>query len=282
MTRKSVPFGTPRKPEQNVDMAFATPRDLVSKLHMWFDKEHICVLTIGKTASSAIIQGFIDAGIPAYQAHTLHKAPQGYLFVDGLGEKPAQNIAFQIKTRCWLWLTSNRPKRFVTTFRDPFARNMSAFFEQSWKLGPKVEEMTTEDLIAYYEAHGPHDVTHNWFEQNMTRTFGLRVEDVDLINQPSQVLRRGNRAFLLMKYEDQSGWEAALSDFSGTPVSLERRNDSTRKSYADAMSRLKKAWRPSPEIVRRSLDLKLWNALYTEAEKENIRTRWNIGKEIAP
>ena len=63
------------------------------------------------------------------------------LLVDGLPEKPLQNAAFKIKTGVWLTLTRTRAKRFVTTFRDPFARNMSAFFEQSWKLGVKVEDM---------------------------------------------------------------------------------------------------------------------------------------------
>lgn len=264
------------------DRAHKSPRDLGAKFRMWFDKEHICVLTIGKTASSAIIQGFIDAGVPAFQAHSLHKTPQEYLFVAGLPDRRLQNAAFQVKTQSWLWLSKRMHKRFVTTFRDPFARNMSAFFEQSWKLDAKVETMTTPDLIALYERHGPHDVTRTWFDRNLTQTFGLRLEDVDLKSQSTQVLRVANRRFLLMKYEDQTPWTAALRDFSGTPVSLTRRNDSTRKPYSEAMSRLKKAWRPSPEIVTRSIDPGLWNAIYTDTEKQMIRERWNIPAEAAP
>lgn len=264
------------------DKAFVTPRDIGSKIQMWFDPNYLCVLTIGKTASSAIIQGLIDAGIPAYQGHTLHRAPQEYLFVDGLRSKPLQNAAFQCKMGAWLRLTRNTPKRFVTTFRDPFARNMSAFFEQSWKLGIRVEDMGIDELLAIYEKHGPHDVTRTWFDQNMTRPFGLRVEDVNLVLHPVQELSVGKRRFLFMKYEDQNSWEAALSDFVGTPVRLERRNVSTQKSYADAISLLKRSWRPSPEIIRRSLDLDLWNALYSEAEKQMIRTRWGIPKKLAP
>ncbi|SFE72178.1 putative capsular polysaccharide synthesis family protein [Roseivivax sediminis] len=279
-SQATAPGETPRQQEQN--KAFATPRNLGAKLRMWFDPQHICVLTIGKTASSAIIQGFVDAGVPAYQAHTLHRAPQEYLFVDGLPERPLQNAAFQVKTRSWLALTQSRPKRFVTTFRDPFARNMSAFFEQSWKLGVKVEDMTTEELIALYEKHGPHDTTRTWFAQNLARPFGLNIAEVNLRDQPVQVLVRDKRRFLLMKYENQAPWETSLSDFAGKPVQLERRNDSKRKSYSDAITRLKATWRPAPQIVRRTLDVALWDALYTSEEKQAIRTRWDIPETLAP
>lgn len=264
------------------DKAFETPRDFGSKLRMWFDRDHICVLTIGKTASSAIIQGFIDAGVPAYQAHTLKRAPQEYLFVSGLPERPVQNLAFQAKTASWLWLTRNSPKRFVTTFRDPFARNMSAFFEQSWKLGVKVEDLSTEDLVALYQRHGPHDTTRTWFQDNLAGPFGLHLDQVDLVSQSTQELTARQRRFLLMKYEDQTHWEPALSAFSGKPVVLQRRNDSTRKPYSGAISRLKSVWRPSPEIVARSLDRKLWDAIYSAAEKQEIRARWDIPADLAP
>jgi hypothetical protein len=267
---------------RTLDKAFETPRDIKSKLRMWFDKDHICVLTIGKTASSAIIQGFIDAGVPAFQAHTLKQAPQEYLFVAGLPKRPLQNSAFQVKTSAWLWLTRSHEKKFVTTFRDPFARNMSAFFEQSSKLGVSVENMTSEDLSALYQRHGPHDATRNWFADNMTRPFGLDIGQVDLITQPAQEITIRHRRFLLMKYEDQTSWEQALSDFSGKPIELKRRNDSARKSYSDAMARLKDVWRPSPDIVKRSIDSKLWNAIYSEADKQDIRARWDIPEALAP
>ncbi|MEM8958325.1 MAG: putative capsular polysaccharide synthesis family protein [Pseudomonadota bacterium] len=291
---------------QEINRAYRTPRDMRSKIRMWLDGEHICVLTIGKTASSAIIMAFIEAGVPAYQAHTLSRSPQEYLFVAGLKPKPLQNMAFKLKTAAWLRLTRNTPKRFVTTFRDPFARNMSAFFEQSWKLGRqientgqtgsigqvgnigqvedmnRVEDMETDALAALYETHGPHDVTRTWFADNLARPFGLSARDLDLRSHPAQELGAGKRRFLMLKYEDQSGWETALSRFAGAPVSLERRNESTRKSYSDALARLKSVWRPSPAIVARSLDRDLWDALYTDAEKTAIRTRWEIPRALAP
>ena len=262
--------------------AFQTPRDFRSKLRMWFDQDHICVLTIGKTASSAIIQGLIDAGVPAYQAHTLSRAPQEYLFVSGLGGRPVQNAGFQIKTLSWLWLMRQREKRFITTFRDPFARNMSAFFEQSWKLGLKVEDMGTDELVALYDRYGPHDVTRTWFHDNLTRPFGLSVDALDLVSQPVQELAAHKHRFLFMKYEDQSLWEQALSRFAGVDVVLKRRNDSTRKSYYDAMARLQAAWRPSPRIVERSLDRALWATIYSQEDKAAIRSRWNIPEALAP
>lgn len=263
-------------------MAFQTPRDVRSKYRMWFDSDHVCVLTIGKTASSAIIEGLIDAGIPSYQAHSLHRAPQEYLFVAGLPRKAAQNLAFRLKTAAWLALTRSRPKRFITVFRDPFARNLSAFFEQSGKLGVDVSDLDTETLIALYDRHGPHDATRTWFADNLTRPFGIDVAAIDLVSRGVQRLSVGPRQFLALKYEDQQHWEEAIGAFTGRSVTLTRRNDSTRKSYADAMARLKRVWRPSPDIVARSLDRPLWDAIYTDAEKETIRARWNIPRRLAP
>lgn len=267
---------------QTEDAAYQTPRDVGSKLRMWFDPRYVCVLTIGKTASSAIIEALVEAKVAAYQAHTLSLAPQEYLFVNGLPARPLQNIAFQIKTWAWLRLTSRASKRFVTTFRDPFARNMSAFFEQSWKLNACVDDMDTDTLIDLYERHGPHEATRTWFADNLEKPFGLRVEDLDLLSQSSQVLTKDRRRFLFMKYEDQSVWEPALSEFCGAPITLQRKNDSTKKSYSDAISRLKKAWRPSKEVVKQTIELGVWNSIYTDAEKERIRERWDISPALAP
>lgn len=262
------------------DQAYATPRDAGSKLRMWFDPNYVCVLTVGKTASSAIIHALLEAGVDAYQAHTLSRAPQEYLFVAGLPGRAWQNRAFKFKTWVWLATTVNSPKRFVTTFRDPFARNLSAFFEQSWKLGVEVESMETEDLIELYERHGPHDATRTWFADNLSSVFDLNAADLDLVSQPSQVLTKGKRQFLFMKYEDQSVWEGALSAYCGSAVKLERRNDSTRKSYADAMARLKNDWRPSADIVARTIERPVWDAIYTPREKQQIRERWQISRTI--
>jgi hypothetical protein len=249
---------------------------------MWFNEDFICVLTIGKTASSAIIQGLIDAGVPAYQAHTLHRAPQEYLFVEGLAKRPVQNALFQAKVRLWLSLTDKSPKKFVTTFRDPFSRNMSAFFEQSWKLRQNLDELDDERLMEFYIKHGPHDATRTWFADNLGKPFGISVKGVNLRDRGEQIVTAKQRRFLFLKYEYQKSWEVALGDFSGTPIRLGRFNDSTQKSYSSAMMRLKAAWRPSPEIVARSLDRELWDALYTSEEKEAIRDAWGIPQVLAP
>lgn len=262
--------------------AHANARDPFSKLRMWFDKDYICVLTIGKTASSSIIQGLIDAGVPAYQAHTLHRAPQEYLFVQGLESRPVQNALFQGKVRLWLALTRERPKQFVTTFRDPFSRNMSAFFEQSWKLRRSLDDLDDDQLMAFYVRHGPHDATRTWFHDNLSMPFGLSKKDINLRERDQQVISIKRRKFLLLKYENQRSWESALSEFSGMPIRLERFNDSAQKPYSAAMKRLKSAWRPSPEIIARSLDHELWDALYTSAEKKMIREAWDIPQALAP
>jgi len=110
---------------------------------------------------------------------------------------------------------------------------MSAFFEQSWKLGLKVEDMCTDELVALYDRHGPHDATRTWFHDNLTRPFGLSVDALDLASQPVRELTAHKRRFLFMKYEDQSPWEQALSRFAGTDIVLKRRNDSARKAYFD-------------------------------------------------
>lgn len=263
-----------------VDAAFATPRDLRSKLRVWFDPDHVCVLTIGKTASSAIIHALLEAEVGAYQAHTLTRAPQEYLFVAGLPERPLQNAAFKVKTKVWLETTSRSSKRFVTTFRDPFSRNLSAFFEQAWKLGVDITDMETSELIALYEQRGPHDATRRWFADNMASTFGLDAADLDLVHSSSQVLTQGKRRFLFLKYEDQSVWESALSEYCGRAIKLERRNDSARKPYSDAMIRLKNEWRPSAEIVERTIERPVWDAIYSSEEKQVIRDRWQIPDSI--
>lgn len=262
--------------------AHRNPRGARARLGMWFDEGHVCVLTIGKTASSAIIDGLLAAGVPAYQVHTLVRSPQTHLFVDGLPGSTLQNTLYRLKIGLWRRVTRNRPKRFVTSFRDPFARNMSAFFEQAWKLDQPLDGLSTEALIALYERHGPHDVTRTWVENNLTGVFGLTHDQIDLKETGVQEISAGPKRFLLLKHEDRAPWEAALSTFVGRDIALTRRNDSADKSYADAIRRLRDTWRPSAEIIERTLDRPLWDALYTDVEKEAIRQRWEIDPALAP
>lgn len=261
--------------------AHRNPRGLRARLGMWFDPQHVCVLTIGKTASSAIIDGLIGAGVPAYQVHTLVRSPQTYLFVDGLPGSALTNAAYKAKVGLWRRLTRNQPKRFVTSFRDPFARNMSAFFEQAWKLNQPLETLETSELVALYDRHGPHDVTRTWFAENLTALFGLTQSQITLRDAPAKEIAAGPKRFLFLKHEAQETWEQALGSFVGADVHLTRRNDSADKTYADAIRRLRETWRPSSQIVRRSLDTALWDALYTDAEKEAIRQRWEIDPALA-
>lgn len=268
--------------KQELDSAYQTPRDTASKLRMWFDPSFVCVLTIGKTASSAIIEGLIEADVSAYQAHSLARAPQEYLFVAGLPPRPLQNAAFQLKVKTWLAYTRTQEKRFITTFRDPFSRNLSAFFEQCWKLNVDVENLETDELVKLYNRHGPHDATKNWFKDNLAKPFGLELDQLNLRDQPTQILSSGRRQFLLMKYEDRATWEEEISHFVDTQVKLVTRNVSGRKSYSEAIANLKNEWRPSEEIIHRTIDLDLWDAIYTPSEKESIRDLWSIPSSLAP
>jgi len=261
-----------------LDQAYANPRSLIGRFNIWFDTEYVCVLTIGKTASSAIIESLHSVGVKAFQVHSLSRAPQNHLFFSE--ERPffVQNSLYKLKMAAWMFTQRNEKRRFITTFRDPFERNLSAFFEQMWKIPGVSFDDDADTLLYSFQEKGPHDATSNWYRDNLGRKFGLGYNDVNLVEVPTRIARVGGKTFLFLKYERRDCWELAISEFIGVPVKLERRNVSSNKPYAQKMKEVKSLWRPSQEIIRRTIDPELWNALYTSKEKSDIREKWGIAK----
>jgi len=264
------------------DRAHSNSRKVADRMRQWFDSEHVCVFTIGKTASSAIIGGLEAANVPAFQVHSLTSSTQTPLFVDKQDARPVKELLHKAKIACWLGTRSLRDKRFITTFRDPFDRNLSAFFEQAWKVDPHIDDRSLSEVIRLYDERGAHDATRLWFGRNITAPVGIRASEVDLVTSPTKVVVRPHIRFLFMKHDARAEWEAAVSSFVGRQIEIGRRNASTNKAYRDRIAEMRQHWRPSREIIERTIDPDLWSAIYDEAEKETIRAKWNISRTLAP
>jgi len=258
------------------DKAYANPRSILGRFSTWFENDCVCVLTIGKTASSAIIDGLHEADVNAFQVHSLVRSPQSYLFVKQTKKHRIRNAVFKIKISFWMLLQKNSPRKFIVIFRDPFERNLSAFFEQMWRIeGLSINDDVNKLLNGFVE-HGAHDATRTWFQENIHQKFNIDYSDLHFDEKPWCTHERKNKKFLFIKYEQRECWESAISDFVGARIHLKRKNDSANKPYAEKIKTLKSLWCPTEEVIKRTVDLDLWEVLYTPKEKAEISKKWSI------
>lgn len=262
------------------DKAHENHRSIKSKINDWFHKDHICVLTIGKTASSSIIKSLNNIGISAYQVHSLSRSPQDYLFLNGLKQKRIKSLLYQIKMLLWQMAITYIEKKIIVVFRDPFERNISAFFEQCWKMDIDPTKIEKDELFKDYKKYGPHDSTRLWFDENIKKCFKIDQEDVDLKINPWKIIKKNNISILFLKYERIDTWVDALKEFIGETLLIDEQNISSRKKYSSAIKDFKHAWKPDDYIIRKTIDKKLWASIYTKQERDNICDKWSLPKNI--
>ena len=210
--------------------AFRNGVKLIDKINYWFNSESILVLSPGKCGSSTILESLSFAGISCYQSHTLNSYPQGVYFVN-INRKYLFEAIYKVKIFLAILWFKLAGKKIIIAVRDPKIRNVSAFFEQCWKIGIDLSSCTCGQLVSAYKK-GKSTEDTKWYARNLGDALKVLPADICFDGKKSAKVKKGKINILLLRLEDSDCWEDELSQFIGKRISLKKRNISSKKKYS--------------------------------------------------
>ncbi|WP_298637082.1 putative capsular polysaccharide synthesis family protein [uncultured Umboniibacter sp.] len=192
-------------------------------------QDMLVVYTMGKVASTTISEAIEQAGRPCYDVHTLIES--GLLndlhnFSD-TNSLPPKHFG-QSLTIFRDFANPKQKVKIITCVRDPFARNLSAIFQNL----PQGAEISLAGITQRLEVTNP-DKPGAWMRKDFLQSTGI-----DLLKQPFDTVQKyakyslGRFEILVLRVDlDDRLKEKIISDFVGVEVKLERKNDASEKWY---------------------------------------------------
>lgn len=182
------------------------------------------------------------------------------------------------------------PVKIITLVRDPFARNISAFFEnpetETFLKNHVGNTLFMEDLINRFVEASNHQANELWFTNEFQSVLGI-----DIFSWPFNKLRgwdiysQAPFEILVLKVTLPDEEKACrISEFLGIPdVRIERDNQTSDKSIKDIYKAFKESAQLPENIAKAVLDSRFTHHFFTDDEIRGFYKRWlppTIGKDI--
>jgi hypothetical protein len=237
------------------------------------------VYTMGKVGSSAVTRGLRRAGLVVHHIHTLDRATLMRMAREALDADrlPLRHVATAMAWRGAL-MADPRAYRFVTLVRDPFARTLSAFFEN---LGHRRDGLGADSdparLWQVYLAETDQIRALTWFEREFRAHLGI-----DIMARPFDPAARhadlAEERTLVFRVDCPDAVKArVLSRAFGRRIGIGVRNLGADKPYAAAYAAVR-----AQAVFPRALAEEVYGSAFvrhfwTAAERAEMMERWTGG-----
>lgn len=224
-------------------------------------KTPVIVYQMGKVGSSSISDSLKAYGIrPVFHIHKFNPPPNNY------GKRVYRDI-----------IKKKRKANFITSVREPIARNISSFggFIRNH---PKY---SVDDFVKRFPLyHKEEDRGLKWFDEELKAITGINVFKHPFPKQRGwNVINKGNFRLLILKIEkDDRILEKAIINF----LDLKRDFTLNRTNVTRKKTELYKKFKNKVIIpkwyIDKMLNSKYCHHFYSEKEIEDMKTKYNIGK----
>jgi hypothetical protein len=269
-----------------------------------YEASPLLVHQMGKVASSSVTESLriAEIGRPIYHTHSLRpemiekyeRKRRGYLGTDK--EADLRHIWQYRYLREWIerGLENGKKWKVVTLIRDPIARNISDFFENTEMLSAASErehilrsieydfEITIIDsdlkgLMDIFLEKFPHDYPARYLDLEVKGVFGVDLYTGDFPTTKGYKVYRGSEAdVLLIRLENLNECFAeAFQEFLNIEgLTLVNQNVGNQKEYADIYQMFKNSICLSESFVDEMYSSKFVRHFYSEAEINQFKARW--------
>jgi hypothetical protein len=183
--------------------------------------------------------------------------------------------------RFYRWvLAEARRLNVISLVREPVSRNVSAFFQNFERdAGQPYQEgaFSTDELKALFLERFNHGEPLDWFENHISRHFGIDVYTTPFPGGASATYVQANIRLLIVRVEAEDDAKIrAVKEFLGMPeFHLLPANISATKAYAEGYRAFRKGVKLPAEYVAWMCDSRYCRHFYSEEEIEAIRGRWS-------
>lgn len=257
-----------------------------SKLLIWFFKNPIIIYTVGKVGSSTIANTLRERGIQEVQPHSLWYSNIGGYFVTPKEKKfrKFRNIfktsTIRFKTKIFLlkiWCFGQEVK-VITLYRDPVARNISAFFEQFHHLSDRsIVEYDVSELIDMFWEYTNHSAPIDWFDLELKKVMNVDIYQHELDKNLGFVrFKEGRYDVLVLQMEKLSKLNDEIADFVILPsFKMASTNRSDKKVYADVYRQFKDEICLPQTYLDKMYNTKVVKYFYTDEQILEFYNKWS-------
>ena len=237
--------------------------------------EPVVIYTMGKVASTSIARSFVDAGYGNI-FHT-HELRDGYKdILSSLKRKNLRPSYLWIEESIFLHENKTPLNKIVTLVRDPIARNISAYFENSnifFQDKLNNIEVSINKFIKEYH----HNIPISWFDVKFRKSLGIDVFDYDFDHKKGyQIIKTNALEILIMKVElEDEVKEEALREFmSDDAIKLVAANKAGDKKYYEYYKDFISAVCLTDDYINSMYNSKYMKHFYSDDEISVLKLKW--------
>ena len=210
----------------------------------------LVIHSMGKVGSTSLYEALKDEYIAKYKsaarvlqthqlnAETIRISLASHIWTDEAFTAKSAKVPPHIRDAIRFLDNDHRGCQVICPVRDPFTRNVSAFFNNLHRYGfadPFVD-VSSEDLTKRFLQHYPHDLPGRWFDQQVKPVFGVDVYELSLdFTSGGHVIETEDASILLLRVEDPGASRLnVVRSFTGfSDIEIPMHNVGSDKGYSD-------------------------------------------------
>ena len=228
----------------------------------------VLIWNMGKVASTSIARS-LWRHIGRYNVLTTH-----FMNRDGYARS---QLLYEVLIK-----NSNKSLPIITLTREPISKNISSFFQNfeiNVGVAPQSYKGSAQELCDHFlHEFDKHEVTTNWFDDNIKRFIGLDVYQHPFDPEKGySIIEHGRFSLLVLRSEesDSTKSDAVKTLLKLDTFSLENENIGANKPYSTLYSEFKKQLQLPQTYLDTMLDSKYTRHFYSPEEIGKIKDRWS-------
>jgi hypothetical protein len=251
---------------------------LINDWKNYADDAHILIYQMGKVGSTSLEQT-----IPgSIHFHTLYNNRPCYIFARQKRNTPVKKIKGKLYDGLRRAAIKSRKKiKIITLVRDPYARNVSSFFQDFAYWMYEYACQTTESQRTHVNEGLIHTVyndlfTHtyalNWFDDEFKKLTGVDVYKHTFDKEAGfSIIKQGKYEILVLKLEKMKTNRQAVEQFTGLKLELKNTNTASAKWYGDIYTDFIENYKPKEAYLDKLYNSKLARHFYSDEELQALR-----------
>jgi len=254
--------------------------NFLEKIQVWFGSRSVVVYTMGKVGTLTICNSLRKAGFKHVHPHSLRYTMPGIHFLNinfTLYDKIKYSLWSLLKrAKVFIWKIFKRKIVIITGVRDPFSRNISAFFEQAHYLGGIDKNLNFPNLMRLYNKACNFEAPIQWFDLEILKVTGINVYEYHFDkNLGYAIIENKKYKIFIYRLDKLNSLRDVIASFlNDDNFEIDSTNFSEKTVYSELMQLLKDNYRYKKEISNRYIASNYMKHFFTDAEIKSLEERW--------
>jgi len=254
------------------------------KVKVWFSKKSVIVFTMGKVGTLTVCNSLREIGYKHVHPHSLRYTKPGIHFIK-VRLSPKRKIFYFIKTllkrlKVFFWKLFKPEILIITGVRDPFTRNISAFFEQVHYIGGIQKNDSPAQVEELFNNTCDFSAPLHWFDREILKVTGIDVFEFPFDKENGiALIEKGKYRILVYRVDKLNGLKKEFSQFiDDQSFEILTTNSSVDGDYIHELDALKKTYKYRSDITSEFALSKYMRHFYSQEEIDRLVSQYGTNR----